>query len=449
MKRILALLLCVLMISQLAACNLRTGESVLQQFENWLKGGGYQTTTTTGPDGITTTTLIPPGTTVPSSTVPVSSPRPTTGVSSLPTTVPVSTPGTSTVPTGTSTTGASTAVTTSPTTAPTTTAPTTAKPTTAKPTTAKPTTATPTTAKPTTAKPTTATPTTAKPTTKPIYGNHTTLDYTQRYLYNLLSAEEKGWYRAIDAAVNRLSDTAELGVDLTVNQRHNIYFVYMFDNPEHFYLGGKASYSSGGTLYMSYSDGTTNSYRGNSVSSLTQTMRDNIRARKAGFDAEVDRITGTIPVNIPAVEKEKMIYDRLLIDMCYNTDAIQNGLWDGVAQVNWTAYGGIINKTGVCEAYSEAFQTLCYAVGINCTGIVGTVDGGGHKWNAVQLDGDWYACDVTFDDPLGSKPNQANYHRYFNATTAQMAKDGHSTNGSSYPGPACTATKYSYSNYFG
>ena len=304
-----------------------------------------------------------------------------------------------------------------------------------------------------TTDPTTAT--TTKPTTQSTTvttaatsTGHVKLTYTQRYLYNLLSSQEKEWYRKIDTAVNSLETEISTGVNLGQNERYYIYFYYMFDNPEHFYLGSQLSYSSNGRLLFSYSDGTTN-YIPNTDDVFTDAMRANIRARKATFDAEVKRIIAAIPVTLPDVEKELMIYERLIIDMRYNLDAVNNNLWDGVAQENWTAYGGIINKTGVCEAYAEAFQTLCYAVGINCTGVVGKANGGGHKWNAVELDGEWYICDVTWDDPIGMGDGVVRFHDYFNITTAQLLAGGHTMDGSRYPGPTCTATKYSYQNYFG
>lgn len=298
-----------------------------------------------------------------------------------------------------------------------------------------------------TTKPTTTTPTTVNPAT------HAKVDYTKRYIYNSLSSQEQGWYRAIDTAVKNLQDTVQLSGDFSDPKWYTIYFAYMFDNPEHFYLGARVAYSSNGRLLMSYADGTSNSYHGGAANgdleNLTDTMRQNIRSRKAAFDAEVNRIISAIPVNIPDVEKELMLYDRLLIDMYYN----QNAEWDKMAEPNWTAYGGIILKHGVCEAYAEAFQTLCYAVGINCTGVIGTAKGGGHKWNAVYIGGDWYQCDLTFDDPLLStggeyRPGVANFHSYFNITSAKIAAD-HAIDGSDFPGPTCTATKYSYKNYFG
>jgi len=304
---------------------------------------------------------------------------------------------------------------------------------------------------PTTWPPTTL-PTTLPPTAPPTTINpasHVKLSYTKRYMYTQLSQQEKGWYRAIDAAVNDLQNDVTLTGSFSDPEWYKIYFVYMFDNPEHFYLGARVAYSSSGRIMFSYSDGTSDSYHGGAekgdLDSITETMRTNIRARKAAFDAEVNRIISAVPVDSSDVEKELMLYDRLLIDLYYNEDAV----WDKMADPNWSAYGGIINKYGVCEAYAEAFQTLCYAVGINCTGVVGTANGGGHKWNAVQLDGEWYLCDVTFDDPVGGQHGVAQFHDFFNLTSAQMTKKDHSTAGSDYPGPNCTATKYSYQNYFG
>ncbi len=53
----------------------------------------------------------------------------------------------------------------------------------------------------------------------------------------------------------------------------------------------------------------------------------------------------------------------------------------------------------VCEGYSEAFKMLCDREGIPCVQVVGDA-GGPHAWNYVKMeDGNWYAVDVTWDDP--------------------------------------------------
>ena len=139
--------------------------------------------------------------------------------------------------------------------------------------------------------------------------------------------------------------------------------------------------------------------------------------------------------------KERLIYDFILRHAYYNL----NAEWNGINEDNWSAYGILVNGYGVCESYAEAFQTLCQAVGIKCTGIVGDA-GGGHKWSAVELDGEWYMCDVTWDDPIGNETDDA-FHYYFNRTTKWYLDSGRTIR-DDYQVPECNGTKYDFENYF-
>lgn len=274
---------------------------------------------------------------------------------------------------------------------------------------------------------------------------HTELHYTQRYLYNTLNSKQKEWYRKIDMAVKNLDDRVALDYSIQDGKNYYIYFLYMLDNPEHFYLTNTVGIYTEGTtkggLILGYSDGV--NVCGYELGNATKALRDGIRAKQAKFNAAVEAIISTIPTDIPAVEKELMIYDRIIIDSHYNT----NAQYKEMADDDWSAYGVLIHKTGVCESYTEAFQLLCLKVGIKCIGIMGTADGGDHKWCAVELDGQWYACDITFDDPIGGKEGQTR-HKYFNLTSGEMAALAHIPDTSDCPVPNCTGTKYSYTNYF-
>ena len=275
---------------------------------------------------------------------------------------------------------------------------------------------------------------------------HEKLAFTGRYLYSTLNAEQKQWYRKIDTAVNNLENEVILNAtNLSENRNYYIYYLYMFDNPEHFYLANNImiTNSNGGGLILYYAIGrNSGEYSGHNKDSLTKELKDKIIAKKQTFEKEVNRILSTIPANAPDVWKEKLIYDRILMDSHYNLGA----QWDGLAQDNWTAYGIIVNKTGVCESYSEAFQTLCLYAGIKCTGVVGTA-GGGHKWNCVELDGEWYMCDITFDDPIGGGAGAA-YHYYFNRTSDWFVKNNHDWSNCEYKVPECNGTKYDFDNCF-
>lgn len=276
---------------------------------------------------------------------------------------------------------------------------------------------------------------------------HTALPLNERYLYSILTAEQKTWYNKIDKAIKNLEAKVDLGkVDIIKDRKYYIYYIYMFDNPEHFYLGNTMTilnHSDGVAISFCYSDGKNYCSYGHTPSTITPELKQSILAKKATFDSKVEQIVSTIPANAPDVEKERLIYDYILANSHYNLGA----RWNGICEPNWNAYGILVNGYGVCESYSEAFQTLCQRVGINCTGVVGTA-GGGHKWNAIKLDGEWYACDITFDDPIGGEQGAA-YHYYFNLTTKQMEEYSHSTQNSEYPGPVCTGTKYNYRTYYG
>lgn len=424
-----------------------TQEDILDYIEQ-------HTTTTVNPDGSTTVTLIT-GTenpVVPTQTTSkpiVTKTRPKTTTKSR-------------VTTSTSASGTTVIVTQKPTT-------TTQKPAPIPTMSTATTTTTVTTANPPAQNTTTSTaPTTTVPSFSYEYTEnqqHTPISLNERYYYSLLDEEWKGYYRKIDEAVRYLDASVTFDCDITQDRKHYLYFLYMFDTPELFYLANTTTINSSGNgktgLTFAYAVGNKEGEYcryGSSLPEVNDALRQKIRAKQEIFENNVYTITNTIPANAPDVVKERMIYDLILKTSYYNMPAAMGnpdaigGRWDGLAADNWTAYGIIVNRTGVCESYAEAFQTLCNAVGISCTGIVGTA-GGGHKWNAIKLGGKWYMCDITFDDPIGGDPDEA-YHHYFNLTGAKMREYNHEWPASNWedffsslPFPVCNGTQYSWENF--
>ena len=304
--------------------------------------------------------------------------------------------------------------------------------------------------KPEESKPEESKPEESKPEEKPEYDyttgqKHTPLKNTDRYLYSILTEKQNEWYRKIDAAVKNLDEKVPLDEEIAEGTNYYIFYLYAADNPEHFYLGAQIGLEwGGGTAYLllTYSDGTSSC--GLDYGAMTPELKQNILSKKARFDAEVQRIVSTIPADAPDVVKEKLIYDRILMDSSYKLGAV----WEGASPDPWNAYGVIINHTGVCESYAEAFHTLCFMVGINCVEVMGTGNGENHKWSAVCLEGEWYMCDITFDDPTNGKPGETR-HDYFNITTKEMQEKKHQITDVYWKTVTCNGTKYSYKNYFG
>ena len=100
------------------------------------------------------------------------------------------------------------------------------------------------------------------------------------------------------------------------------------------------------------------------------------------------------------------------------------------------SYGAFVLRRTMCQGYAEALELLlrCYT-DIEVVQIVGEamntgLFGGdeqasieenwrGHAWNAVQINGDWYQIDTTFNDPLGNPTGRVT-HFYFGQSDGVM-----------------------------
>lgn len=69
----------------------------------------------------------------------------------------------------------------------------------------------------------------------------------------------------------------------------------------------------------------------------------------------------------------------------------------------------LLDGTGVCQAYTEAYAMLLDLAGIPNK----TETGQNHIWNLIRLDGQWFHVDVTWDDPVVIGGGHAERHTYF------------------------------------
>ena len=102
-----------------------------------------------------------------------------------------------------------------------------------------------------------------------------------------------------------------------------------------------------------------------------------------------------------------------------------------------TSYGALVNRTSVCSGYALAYQHLMEDAGIPCEYVTGMTTRGSHAWNIVQIDGEWYHVDVTWDDPTPDREGYVRY-KYFLKSDKAMSRDHVSWEASH----TCTSTKY-------
>lgn len=105
--------------------------------------------------------------------------------------------------------------------------------------------------------------------------------------------------------------------------------------------------------------------------------------------------------------------------------------------VSHQAEGALLKGTAVCSGYAKAYEAMLNAAGIPNETITGYA-GGYHAWNLVQVDGQWYHVDTTWDDPTTQGGDHIRY-TYFLKSDKVMASRSHRDWEAVY---ACTSTKY-------
>ena len=118
------------------------------------------------------------------------------------------------------------------------------------------------------------------------------------------------------------------------------------------------------------------------------------------------------------VDKIRYVHNYLIDTVEYDVNA-----GTGIRDI----YGTLINQKAVCEGYAKAFKYIMDELEIPCILVCGTATNSvgvteNHAWNYVQIDGVWYAVDVTWDDPiirgelLGDLPDDIRYGYFLNGS---------------------------------
>lgn len=113
-------------------------------------------------------------------------------------------------------------------------------------------------------------------------------------------------------------------------------------------------------------------------------------------------------------DKEQIIHDYI-IEKCEYVDKT-GGDYSSV-------YGCLVNGEASCEGYAKAMKYLLDEADVeNYIAIGNTTDedgtSQGHAWNIVQIDGEYYHVDVTWDDPVESSVK--NKYAYLNVTDEEI-----------------------------
>ena len=246
------------------------------------------------------------------------------------------------------------------------------------------------------------------------------------YYRSTLNDTMKQAYDLIRAGMLEGKEKIKMTVPVAKEDMFSLYKAIVFDSPEMFWAetnGAKYAYNNQGHVtyfYPGYND-------------LVKDIAGNT-AKLEAATTEALADMWSLPTD---VEKAKYAHDWLTYHITYDMNA----------SYHQTSYSSLVNHASVCAGYAHGFQYLMQQMGIPCAYVLGYALGGYHAWNVVLLDGEHYAMDVTWDDPLGAAPGKF-YYSYFNITDQKISTD-HIRSDESASIPVAKGTACSYQNAFG
>lgn len=169
----------------------------------------------------------------------------------------------------------------------------------------------------------------------------------------------------------------------------------------------------------------------------------------AVFEAVTEIFEEIITPDMTDYEKELAVNDYLVFHAEYDPAELESGPVGAPDPDNDNPYGLLVHGVGICLGYTTTFQLMMDALDIECVTVHGFARGWEeeHAWNLVRLEGDWYAVDVTWNDPVFTDwtPDVSTRlyyaHTYFNVTSDHLRATEHYW---SEDAPEAQGSKYAY-----
>lgn len=226
-------------------------------------------------------------------------------------------------------------------------------------------------------------------------------DYHYAYGYNSLDNDEKYIYTKIYEAAKNFTPTINFGSqNLTNSKVQKILFCVNYDNPLMFQVPLLSLNCNGSN---------------DNITSLTlgfDFKESDVKYYEKKTKERVDQILQKADGSYTLMDYLVQVHNEILYNCKYSDTMDKTG--------DYEAFGVLVDKVGVCESYSRAFQYICQRIGVENLLIIGESQGIGHMWNMISIDNQWYHMDLTWDD--GTLKSEI-YYDYFNFNDEMMKKE--------------------------
>lgn len=236
------------------------------------------------------------------------------------------------------------------------------------------------------------------------------------YVLDVLSGSINAGANASSSAIQSaiLADVGDQAQVIT-DYAFEVYGAFDRDHPEVFWLSGESQCG----MSLSY---THNPQSGAVTYELTVVFyllsddfdirlqefrsRSVLRDAMSQMERDVQRILKGVSTEASVAEQVRYLNRILTQTNAYNSAVSAGKSAPATAWKCTSALSGSVGEAGpVCEGYARAFKVLCDRLGIPCVLTEGQSRSSAsaslelHMWNYVQVDGSWYAVDVTWNDP--------------------------------------------------
>ena len=138
----------------------------------------------------------------------------------------------------------------------------------------------------------------------------------------------------------------------------------------------------------------------------------NYASNYSKITTKANQILSGIEPNMTQAEKALYIHDKLVDSTNFQNSGSLN---------RYYAAGPLVNGYGVCQGYANAYKLLLSQAGINAQ--VVSSDKMNHAWDYVEIDGNWYHVDATWDDTRSSQSGTAS-HQFFLLNDKEVQNKG-------------------------
>jgi hypothetical protein len=252
-----------------------------------------------------------------------------------------------------------------------------------------------------------------------------------RYYYAQLNKQEQAIYKAFYKGVMAHEDIIPIPIrgQLSKEVFNKIFLAMTRDNPLIYYVNQSAC------------NWATDMFGHTAICPQYFYNKDTVKKYNRNIEKTVNNLAGQLRLTEGTdYEKELRVHDWFCKNVSYDFKGTN---MDDPARVvlSHNIVGVFAKQKAQCEGIAKAVKVLLNAVDIKCIVATGDADANGsrehHAWNVVDIDGNPYQVDVTWD--IGASKGRVSYD-YFNVTDEIIGK----THKLEDKVPECTSLKDNY-----